>query len=152
MKPEAAINHVIQWGPYHGRSIGWIVKVMQSRGLQYLLRQYETASLRPETMEAIRSFFAAPKYHSWLCKVFPSYPGSETFWLPADCKGCRACGEAPLVHEEIVRCSHGRQRGLVRDARCPCGWREYREWRLASLTQKCEPCDVYPLFAAKEAK
>lgn len=143
MKPEAAISYVIGWGPYAGKTIGWVAKFGKLDGLNWLFRQYSTARLQPETMEAIRSFFAAPKYAPWLKKVMPNYPGPEPFFYPDGHQGCPACGERPLSTVLTLHCRHGAVRGYKEVTRCPCGWaRDLRHQQLMF----CETCDRYPLF------
>lgn len=143
MKPEQAINYPIGHGPYAGRTIGWIAKFGRLDGLNWLFRQYSTARLQPETMEAIRSFFAAPKFASWLAKVMPSYPGCEPFFYPDGHQGCPACGDKPLSTTFPANCKHGCVRGYREVSKCPCGWgRELYHRQLMF----CEDCDRYPLF------
>lgn len=150
MIPADAVNFRFAFGPYKGQTIGWIAKVAKKDGLLWMLRMYQQAKLGNDTLEALRVFFAAPKHTEWLRKSLPSvYLSNDTFLLPRDSRCCRACGEHPMVLEEVMRCSHGRQRGLARDLRCPCGYRDYREVKTMSLRQSCAECDDYPLFAAR---
>jgi hypothetical protein len=149
VKPEQAVNYPIGYGPYAGKTIGWIGKFEKTEGLRWLFRQFTTARLNSDCKEAIRTFFAAPKYAAWLNKTLPEYPGCEKFWLPKGHAGCLACGEHALSTDAEVRCEHG----IVRDKRvilrCQCGWtNESILLHLrGNVRRKCGVCDdPYPLF------
>lgn len=145
MTPDEALSFPFSFGPYAGHSLGWIAKFGGVKGRTWLLRMLNTAALNPSTLEAIRSFYAAPRFADWLSKSTPGYPGPEAFWLPQGTKGCRACASPRVLStDHVSTCAHGSPRHRHTALHCTaCGWKHAHEQR---IPVSCEPCDSYPLF------
>jgi len=124
VKPESAVSFVVPYGPWGGRTIGWIAKCERLDGLRWLLRQWNASRIHPDMREALRAFFACPRYAPWFSGVLgKDYPGKESFWLPAGSPGCRACGDSKTTVETLtLSCSHGIPQGLQISSSCECGY------------------------------
>lgn len=147
MKLEQALNHVIAFGSWEGKTLGWIAK-FEPEGVAWLHRMFWNGRMSPETREALRSFFAAPKLQTWLRKKIGREHDQDSYLLSPG-SGCRCCGSRMQGFNVAPTCPHGAVRPYTAQATCTCGWVSSAR---VGVYVHCPHCDEAPLFQRPPAR
>lgn len=144
MKLEQALQHVIPFGPWPNRTIGWIAK-FEPEGPAWLHSLFWKGKMSAEMRDALRLFFCHPKTEPWLRKRLAGQRYDPSSFLLPESGRCRVCDERLVPQTEMPPlCTHGLPRPYRQVAVCnECGWTTAVQIR---AYVHCEICDEQPLF------